>query len=385
MFVKGSPFLTLTEFLRALAKACLLLLVANFGLVWLDVNPVRQIILLNTWNLQEEGRARLVYPDDFENGQLPLEALLAAHMIGRPAADDEIRTVLLGESGIAGWGLADEETLAAQITARSIRTGGRWIVAYNLAYPQPSVVRDAITLDAALDHDIDLVLWFLTPSALDNAPDGTGSNRVFFDLNRDRLRGLVDRYPGVLSGWYTGQSSVVLPAEPGWQRYAGIRDQALLPIWFNSLFYPFYVPDTGKVERRLGNEPVPEDARYPFNHPGFATLPNATWRFMEAGCRAAGARGAVILFVNRPILIGESGTSTINYNALYSRALYDRYREALATYMESWGWWYIDLWDAIPAERYTDTPLHIDAEGNALMAAYLQAALETVDEQEPCQ
>jgi hypothetical protein len=374
--MKESPFTSLPVFLRVTAKALILVVVFNFALLATGWNPIRSLTTVNTWGLTGEGRARLVYPSDFQNGQLPLESLLAAHQLAyTEKTDGEYRVLLLGESGVAGWGVRDEDTLAAQLTALGIQVEGKKLAAYNLAYPQPSVARDLLILDAAMAYQPDLVIWFLTPSSLDNAPDIVGSNRVFFDLNRVRFEALIDRYEPLLGEWYAGHGPQLLTPEPAWQEYVAIRDQELLPIWINTLFYPFIDPDLAVSDRRIGSESIPEEARYTDDHPGFETMPNETWQFLRAGCQHTLEGGAQMLVVNEPMVIGSGPNSDVNYNMQYEQALYDRYHDVLGEFVAEYGIRYADLWEVIPAERFTDTPLHTDAEGFAILAAALEEVL----------
>src|SRR5689334_2435203 len=199
--MRGSPFLSLTATLRIFVKAVVLLIILNVVCVALNFNPVDALIRFNSWWLVGHGRARLVYPSDFQNGQLPAEALVGAHALAyTPKAADEFRVVVLGESGIAGWGLHDEETFTAQLTARGVKIGSKHVVAYNLAYPSPNVARDILFLDEAMKYKPDLVIWFLTPAALDDAPSAIGTNAVLFDLNRARLQHLTDTFG--LQDWF---------------------------------------------------------------------------------------------------------------------------------------------------------------------------------------
>src|SRR5574341_1698283 len=193
--MKQSPFPDLKAFIRVFVKALFIVALINGILLWAHINPVRALVNLNTWDLLGRSRARLAYPSDFQNGQLPLESLLGAHAISDTKNAEEYRVVLLGESGIAGWGLPDEDTLAAQLTETNIRIQGKRLAAYNLAYPQPSAARDLLALDAALDYQPDLIIWFVTPAALDDSTEIIGPNRVFFDLNRARLEEIVSSYP----------------------------------------------------------------------------------------------------------------------------------------------------------------------------------------------
>lgn len=374
--LKESPFPRLAVFARVLLKALAILLVLNVALLAAGVRPARSLVTLNTWDLLGRGRARLAYPSDFQNGQLPLEALLAAHEISQgPKPPGEYRVVLIGESGIAGWGVEDDDTLAAQLTALGVEVEGRRVVAYNLAYPQPGAPRDVLILDAALAHDPDLVVWFMTPAALNDSLEVVGANRVFFNLNRERLERLAAAYPALLGGWYAEHAPALLDEPDPLARYIAIQEQDLLPVWLNALLYPFETPDLARSDRRIGSEPVPEEARYTLGSPGFEPMPNDTWGFLRAGCLQARGAGADLLLVNEPMLVGSGPHADENYNANYGRDLYDRYREVLRAYAAEHGIWYSDLWNIIPAERFTDTPLHMDAEGFSMLADALRGVI----------
>lgn len=372
--MKTSPFESFRELAITLIKAVVIAAVINGIGLMLGWDPVGRIVTWSTWELQPEGRQRLAYPSDFQNGQLPVDALVAAHALSE-AGPDEFNVIILGESGVAGWGLEDDETLSAQMTAAGWQVEGQAVTAYNLAYPQPNAARDLLILDGALDYDVDMVLWFLSPSSLNNAPDPTGANRVFFNINRDQVDNLLAEYDPLLGDWYD-QVGRTLMNEPGWwEPFFFIHDADLLPVWFNSLFYPYTEPDIARFGAQVGLGEVPESARYTDDMPGFNPMPNATWGTLIAGCRMAAEHDARLVLVNGPILIGEGGSADVNYNSLFERALYDRYHEALADFTAGNGLLYIDVWDVIPREHFTDTPQHADREGFALVTEALEGPL----------
>lgn len=371
------PFGSTKSLLRVLIKGIALAILFNIAFLAAGVDPVRQLVQVNLWGLQG-GRARLVYPSDLANGQLHTEAQLATHQIRyQQKADDEFRVAILGESGIAGWGLNDDGTVSAQLTARQIEVDGKQVAAYNLAYPQPGVARDVVLLDAVLDlpQPPDLVIWFVTAAAFDNSDDILGANRVFFNINEARLRALVADNPE-LDPWFEEKSGALLDEPEALEGVFAVTHQDLLPVWLNSLLYPFLTPELAQTDARVGLRDVPENARYGSDHPGFGTVPNETWAFLGVGCRITLEAGRDLLVVNRPILVGEEGEfSNENYNSLYSRTLYDDYRDAIETYTVNRNIAYVDTWDLIPPENYTDTPLHADAEGYGILAAELETIL----------
>src|SRR5262249_32298555 len=156
-----------------------------------------------------------------------------------------------------------QDTFTAQLTARGIKINGKRVVAYNLAYPSPNVARDILFLDEAMKYKPDLVIWFLTPAALDDAPSSIGTNSVLFDLNRDRLQRLTTTYG--LQDWFNERMDPL----PAWQPYIAVHDQDTIPVWLNTLLYPFTAPDLAQTNRHIGSEAIPAKARYILGQPGF--------------------------------------------------------------------------------------------------------------------
>jgi hypothetical protein len=91
--------------------------------------------------------------------------------------------------------------------------------------------------------------------------------------------------------------------------------------------------------------------------------------FLGAGMEIAG--DVPILLVNEPIFISQGQNSDLRYNSFYPRWAYDDYRDLLAVETAENGWDYLDLWDSIPADEFTDTPVHLTADGTAMLANLL--------------
>jgi hypothetical protein len=359
---QASPFPSWQVTLRVLVKALILLLILNIVCLATQFDPVAALTRLNLWWLVGHGRERLIYPSDLSNGQLPVESLLSTHTLAyTPKAADEYRVIVLGESGIAGWGLHDPDTFVGQLNAQNLTVEGKRLKAYNLAYPSPNVARDVLILDAALTYKPDLVIWFLTPAGLDDSPEKLGTNIVFFDLKRARLQRISSEHN--LSTWYDAR----IKAPTTLQSVMAIRNQDTIPVWLNTLLYPFTTPDYAIRSRRIGSEPIPAKAQYNSSQAGFKAMPNQTWQFLNVGRDIATQAGADVLFVNEPMLIGTGPNSEINYNMEYERALYDTYHQTLTTYATQNKFAFADLWDVIPKELFTDTPLHADAAGYAAL------------------
>lgn len=90
---------------------------------------------------------------------------------------------------------------------------------------------------------------------------------------------------------------------------------------------------------------------------------------VRAGMARAGA--TPVLLVNEPMFIASGENSDIRYNAFYPRWAYDQYREMLAGVAATENWLYLDLWDAVPPEEFTDTPVHLTPEGSRQFAELL--------------
>ena len=370
--MRTAPFPSLRAMARVFIKAGALLLVANFIFVAIGVDPFARLITVNTWGLVGHGRPRLYYASDSQNGQLPVEALLAAHAIAyTPKTADELRVIVLGDSGVLGWGLTDAETFTAQLTARRLRIGGKRVVAYNLAYPVPNAGRDVLLLDAALRYQPDLVIWFVTAMSLRNPLD-PDEGSAFLDINRARLEHLTSSFG--LQEWFNVR---MLPV-PAWYSWIAFHNSDVLPVWLNSLVYPFVTPSWGQTGRRLGSETIPVKAQFVSGQTAFNPMPNITWQFLAVGQTLADRAGAQLLLVNEPILVGSGPNSDINYNLLYERVLYDRYRETLLAYTSRYNLWVIDLWNTVPAANFTDTAFHTDAAGWNIVADRIVSALQRI-------
>ena len=102
---------------------------------------------------------------------------------------------------------------------------------------------------------------------------------------------------------------------------------------------------------------------------------------LAAGVERAGE--VPVLIVNEPMYISSGRNSHLRYNSFYPRWAYDRYRELLAEAAEKNGWRYLDVWDSVPPEEFTDTPVHLTPQGSAQYAQSVAAAiLETANERD---
>jgi hypothetical protein len=95
---------------------------------------------------------------------------------------------------------------------------------------------------------------------------------------------------------------------------------------------------------------------------------------LEAGMRAAGK--VPVLLVNEPILISQGENSNLRYNFFYPRWAYDEYRQLMTEKAQANGWNYLDLWNLVPADQFTNSAIHLKPAGESMMTAQVQQALE---------
>ncbi len=123
---------------------------------------------------------------------------------------------------------------------------------------------------------------------------------------------------------------------------------------------------------------LPDDATYEGVDPQ-AELPAdlLALDFLAAGVEMARDAGVPIIIVNEPMFISDGANSDVRYNAFYPRWTYDLYREQLAAFAADQGVALIDVWDAVPPSEFTDSPVHMTAQGVAVLRNVLIDALLT--------
>jgi hypothetical protein len=356
--------------LRVVLKASGLFLLLN--LLFAAFMPLEGLGRVSLYNWLLPGRQRLPYgenPADSYNLSLDnIPAMLASHVVSQPKAEDEFRVLVIGDSGTWGWLLENEDTLAGQINAAGARTAdGRRILAYNLGYPIMALSKDLLLLDAALAYEPDLILW---PVTLQSFPRDKQLVPPIVQNNPGRVRRLIDEHDLALD---PDDPAFVEPDLPG-RTIAGQR-RALADLLRLQL-YGYSWAATGV------DQAIPDD----FDLRATDLEADLSWLELEqplpldeeilaldildaaAKLAAAGNSAVPILVVNEPIFISDGQNSDLRYNAWYPRWAYDDYREQLTAAAAGADWDYLDLWDAIPPEEFTDSPVHLTPAGTTQYA-----------------
>ena len=356
---------------RIFLKAAVLFVALN--LLFAACRPLESLGNLSLYNNILPGRLRLPYgerpAEDFNLTLSNLPAMSAAHVWNRPAADDEFRVLLLGDSGIWGWFLPNEHTLAGQLNEMKLTAAdGRRIVVYNLGYPIMSLTKDMVILDEMLAGSRpDLILWpvtlqsFYRPRQLDHP--------LLYE-NPNRVRELIEQYDlGLdLSDSRFVDRSFVQESIIGRRRE--LADLLRLQAWgvaWAATGLDQAIPEEITLRK---SDFEPDDSWLDITEPRTLTDDDLAFDVLVGGGSRAGTIPLII--INEPMFIGDGLNSDVRYNTFYPRWAYDQYRQMLEETAIANNWNYIDLWNAIPPEEFTDTPVHLTRRGNQLFAALLR-------------
>jgi len=95
---------------------------------------------------------------------------------------------------------------------------------------------------------------------------------------------------------------------------------------------------------------------------------------LDAGMRAI---PVPTILVNEPMLISNGLNSDIRYNFFYPRWAYDAYRHQIAELAAAQNWHYLDLWDLVPADEFTNSAIHLTPNGETLLADKIAEAIRS--------
>lgn len=359
--------------LRIVFKAALLFVLCNLIFAW--ANPVDSIGQISIYNWLMPGRSRLPYGEQAESYNLSLNslpAMFASHEIARPKADDEFRVLLLGDSSVWGVLLRPEATLSGQLNALGLRTDdGKQVRAYNLGHPILSVTKDLMILDYAMRYQPDLIVWLVTLDSLapenqiGTATDGRPTVPLVW-FNAERIRLLFAEHDldyGLPS----------LPPAPDLLERSIVGQRRALADWLRLQLYGVMWGSTGidqvYAEYERPTNDFDEDLSWQaYDEPQPLDTDDLAFDVIAAGHAIAGS--VPVLLVNEPIYISDGANSDLRYNFWYPRWAYDNYLETLRAAAEQ-DWQLVDLWNAIDAEEFTDSPVHISSAATGELAAQL--------------
>ncbi len=345
-----------------------LVLFVACNVIFALLNPLEALGRVSLYNTVLPGRERLPYGEDsagsYNLSTYNLPAMFASHVIARPKAADEFRVVVIGDSGTWGWLLDNEDTLAGQINAQHLTTSdGKRVVAYNLGYPVLALSKDVLLLEEALKYQPDLIVW---PVTLDSFPRAKQLFPSIVQNNAPRVRSLMARYqlsldpndPRFVDPDFLGRTIV------GQRRNLAdwLRLQALGFSWAATR-----IDQALPAEIKLRQSDFEKDVSWQeFKEPVTLTENNLAFDVLGAGLKMAG--DVPVLIVNEPMFISSGKNSDLRYNSFYPRWAYDQYHALLNEKAAANQWHYLDLWDSIAPDEFTDTPVHLTPKGTAQFA-----------------
>ncbi|NOH04877.1 MAG: hypothetical protein HND47_24365 [Chloroflexi bacterium] len=345
-----------------------LLLFSLFNLVIAAWQP--RVGQFSLYNVIYPGRERLPFGENpkqsYNLSLFDLDARFASHVIaGTPKADNEFRVVIVGDSSVWGTLLKPDETLAGQLNADNLNACGKNVRAYNLGYPTISLTKDVMLLSYAKQYAPDLVIWMTT---LDAFPLEKQTSTPLVAHNEEKIRELATNYqlrveaddPNFVkkSFW----EKTFIGDRRSWADL--IRLQIYGVMWAATGIDQFYPDDYERAQTDFEADESFHDFTPPdLNEEGLAL--NA----LEVGFRVVGE--TPMLIVNEPMLISSGANSDIRYNFFYPRWAYDDYREIMTALSQRNDWTYVDLWDIVPANEFTNSAIHLTPAGEKLLAETL--------------
>lgn len=353
--------------LRVLLKACALFV--GFNVLWALLQPLPLMGRVSVYNHLLAGRERLPFgetPESYNLSLTQLDAMFNSHSVSAVPAPDEYRVFIIGDSSVWGVLLPPTDTLSGQINAQGLQLDdGRKVRAYNLGHPVLSLSKDLLLLDEAMAYAPDMIVWVTTLQSFSR------DRQLDAPLVRDNaaaMQSLIQRY------------NLPLQAESSPDEFVSrtfIAQRREVADWLRLQLYGLMWAITGVDQVYPDYTPRANDFdldTHWLNHAGpTLTADDLTFAVLEAGHSRAG--DVPVLLVNAPIFIADGENSDLRYNFWYPRWAYDAYRDLYTAEAAAQGWHYLDLWDEIAPERFTDSPVHLDAVGSGQMAAYLAAQI----------
>jgi hypothetical protein len=352
---------------RILIKAALLFVLFNIAFVFIKDVPFGHLTLYNSII---PGRERFPFGETRQSYNLSLfdlDAMFASHKLaGTKKAPDEYRVLLIGDSSVWGTLLTPEQTLAGQLNAGQVNACGKTVRAYNLGYPTISLTKDLMILDRARQYQPDLIVWLTTLEAF---PKKRQLSSPIVANNPEPVEQLITNYGLSLD---LNDPALVRPST--WEQTFVGRRRAVADL-VRLQVYGMLWAATG-IDQVYPEEYEPAQTDFEADDDdfhGLTALQNAlAFDVLDAGMSVA----PKMILVNEPILVSSGANSDIRYNFFYPRWAYDQYRSLLQEYTFTKSWKYLDLWDIVPAQEFTNSAIHLTPAGEALVASEIAAAIQ---------
>ncbi len=357
--------------IRVIVKALVLFAALNVGYALLD--PLPALGGLSIYNTLVPGRERLPFGENPEQAYnlslFQLDAMFASHEVAGHADPGVYRVFVIGDSSVWGILLKPDDTIAGQINRAHLRApDGRPVHAYNLGYPTLSVTKDLLVLSRAMRYRPDLIVWLIT---LESLPRNKQMSSPIVQHNADEIRTLIARAhlsldphdPQLVDRTFWDRTII------GERRDLAdvIRLNLYGVMWAATGIDQYYPESYTPLQRDFAADDSFYNLRPPLK-PGDVSLET-----LDAGIAITG--NVPVLIVNEPIFVSSGANSNIRYNFYYPRWAYDDYRHLMAEQAQRRGWWYLDLWDIVSPEQFTNSAIHMTPAGVATLGQRVGQAI----------
>jgi len=148
--------------------------------------------------------------------------------------------------------------------------------------------------------------------------------------------------------------------------------------WYRLQMYGFMWAATGKdQDYPLNPTPAQRDLEADSSFEGCpeGSFPcvQALYDVLKTGVQST--LGTPIWIVNEPMLISSGMNSDLRYNFYYPRWAYDQYRSEMVVMAQESGWKYLDLWNLVPENEFTNSAIHMTPAGEALLVQRIASEL----------
>ncbi len=356
--------------IRVAVKGLILFLILNILFaVW---NPA-DLGKLSLYNSIFPGRTRLPFGENparaYNLSLFNLNAMLSSHAIADgPKPANEYRVILIGDSSVWGTLLKPQQTLAGQLNSMGLACDHRKMKVYNLGYPTISLTKDVMLLDLAMQYQPDLIVW---PVTLESFPNDKQLSSPLVANNSAAIRALIQKYNLPLD---PNDPQLVTPTF--WEKTIIGQRRNLADILRLQLYGVMWSA-TG-IDQIYGDfEPAQTDFKEDLTFHNFTPEvldeKGLAFPMISAGIQTAGE--TPLLLINEPILISSGVNSNLRYNFFYPRWAYDQYRTMMLEKSAEEGWNYIDLWNLVPADEFTNSAIHMTPTGESLFAAEVRQVI----------
>jgi hypothetical protein len=368
---------------NVIVKAFILFILVN--LIFALFEPLPGLGRISAYNHLFPGRQRLPYSDvpdrSYSLSLYNLNAMFASlELAATSKPSNEFRVILIGDSSTWGFLLRPGETLAAQLNAKGmIAPDGRRFRFYNLGYPVMSVTKDLLILSYAMQYQPDLIIW---PITLESLAYDKQLYPPLLQNNPEAVRGLIERYQLRLA---LNDSHLLDTSFLGETIIGRRRDLADLVRFqlYGVLWAATGVDQDIPATYTLRQEDLSADQGFHNLQPPHLKEDDLALDILQAGIKMSGQ--VPILFVNEPMFISQGKNSDVRYNFYYPRWAYDDYRLLLSKYSQQQGWNYLDYWNIISANEFTNSAVHLTSYGSAEFAHRLSKAIPVMLDQKASQ